>query len=246
MVPRQAYPPSHHHAHLTRTISPAEACSQLSDFLSKSQSEPYLHPGSVLSATGVTYAPTSGPRGGLAIHHLGRIAAGLRGDNLAAETQEELDAQFGDSSSHEQLKAGDDAVLDELITETERKQKRESKRKRQHDDIEEWAVESSSQAGVPEIESFANTPMHHSDWQDQEDYEQQQQALVGEVGERGGAPAVKQNGAVPAVVEHDEDGDIAMDTPKTNTHKAARRAAKKAKRLQEKREKIAEVQREKG
>ena len=146
------------------------------------------------------------------------------------------------------MPVGDDTRLDKLIADTEREKKR-GKKKRKRDEVEEWAEETSSQiaAEMPrEIESFAATPLHQSDWQDQEDYELSQRPLEGEVGEREGAPVVKQNGALPEVVEHDEDGEVVEKTkkPKTAEEKAAKKAAKKARKEEERRKKARE--KEKG
>jgi hypothetical protein len=231
MVPRIALPPTHPHPHLTKSLSPSDAEQALSTFLDKTQHQPWLHPDSYLSTTGVTFSATSGPIGGLAIHHLRRIAAGLRGENLAQETKEELDQKFG---AHDQIAEGDDARLDALIEKSEERRGRKRKR------IEVWAEDTSSQmgeVGPQEIESFANTPMHNPDldneWRDKAEWEQEQDILEGEVGEREGAPVVKQNGHVPEVVEHDDHGNV------KGISKEARKAAKKARRLEEKREKAA-------
>lgn len=233
MVPRTSYPPTHHHNALTKSLSPAEAQTQLAAFLEKTSTQPHLHPDSLLSSTGITYSAHSGPSGGLAIHHLRRIEAGLRGENLVQETEEELKAQFAGEEE------GDDERLNDSIARTEQKQRKESKKRKRVAEIQDWAEDTSSQADltVPgrEIESFAHTPLHESDWQDQEEYELQQRPLEGEVGEREGAPVEQQGGAAPRVVEQAGEGarkkELSMD------EKKARKEAKKARKRSMKGEK---------
>lgn len=250
MVPRPPPPPVHHHASLTETLSPSSARDSLDTYLAASSTKPYLHPDSLLSSTGITFSATSGATGGLALHHLRRIEAGLRGERLVAETREELDRLFGDGAEDEENR---DERLDGLIAETAARNrealegsglKRKRKGGQDREDIEQWANETSSingGAGQQELESFANTPMHVSDWQDQEQYELQQEMLEGEVGERDGAPVVKQNGIVPEVTGHDAQGREVTGGAKTEAEKEARRAAKKQRREEERRKKAAEM-----
>ena len=180
------------------------------------------------------------------------------------ESQEDLDALFGaegDDGDARGKGEGDDERLDALIAETERKGGRRERKKRKREEIEEWA-ETSSQAAPGadehsplqrEIESFATTPMHQpfwqqegewqqegDQWQDQEDYGLAQRPLEGEVGEREGAPVVRQNGAVPRVEEHDEEGRVREGMTKPKEDKEARKAAKKARKEKEKRKVIKE------
>nr|POE63388.1 hypothetical protein CFP56_04291 [Quercus suber] len=169
MSPPTCYPPYRIHAHSTRALTPSAAEDSLSSYLSKTEKHAYLHPDSQLSTTGIDYAAQSGPTGGLVIHHLRRIAAGLRGENLAAETEEEL-ARFGGGLAETALPDGDDARVDTLIG------REESKRKRKGDEIEAWAEEAGDAGGLADGEQ----------WQDKQEYERQQEVLEGEVGERGG------------------------------------------------------------
>ena len=158
---------------------------------------------------------------------------------MLKETEEEL-ARFAEV----ELPEGDDARLDAVIGKSGEGGKGagglKRKRERSMQDINDWAEESSSRAaGAPqqELESFANTPMHVQDWREQEEYERGQSVLEGEVGEREGAPVVRQNGALPAVVTEGEDGDGAVRKPKTAAEREARKAAKKAKRTEAKKAK---------
>ncbi len=232
MVPQPPPPPVHHHPSLTAPLSPASAAAALSTFLESSSTKPHLHPDSLLRSTAIEFSAVSGPTGGIALHHLRRIEAGLRGERLVAETAEELEKLFGDGGS------GDER-LDGLIDETNARIWGDGKkRKRGRDEIEQWANDTSSLAGYgdnngarapQELESFANTPMHVSDWQDQEEYELQQGTIMGEVGERG-AHVVKQGGIVPELLTHDGQGNAEAE-------KQAKREAKKRRKLEERQSK---------
>ncbi len=199
-----------HHSHLTRALSASDVAEKLADYITRSREHPYLHPDSYLSSAGVSFSVTSGPKGGLALHHLGRIEAGLRGESLKLASKEDLRAQFGVEDEDEELQSSDDRALDHAIGNTMRK-------KRKQKEVQEWVAQSESEGygdGVPrEVESFANTPMHTPfEWQDQQEYELQQTMLEGELGERDGAPVVKQNGIEPGLLLHDSDGNLRRGT----------------------------------
>nr|XP_023926531.1 uncharacterized protein LOC112037951 [Quercus suber] len=206
MSPPTCYPPHRIHTHLTRALTPFAAQDALSNYLSQTEKHAYLHPDSQLSTTSIDYAAQSGPTGGLVIHHLRRIAAGLRGENLAAETEEEL-AQFSGGllggAAETALLEGDDARMDVSV------EKHGNRQKRKGDEIEEWAERASDAGGFADKEQ----------WQDKQEYERQQEILDGEVGERGGTDARSDGNGVAAAPPVD---------------KAARKAAKKAKLKEEK------------
>lgn len=219
MVPKQSYPPMRSHPHLTKRLTPAEAQQRLAAFLKRTETQPHLHPDAQLSANGIRFAAQSGPKGGLALHHLRRIEAGLRGENLVAETAEELAQEFGG----EELPEGDDSRLDDAIEGKKAKRKRE--------DIGAWAEESSEAAfGANQEEDEGRS----ADWEDKDEYELRQRGVTGEVGEREGAPAVRQNGAPPAVKK------VKASHGGGEADKAAKRAAKKERRKAEKGERARE------
>ncbi|KAK4540299.1 hypothetical protein LTR36_009611 [Oleoguttula mirabilis] len=232
MVPKSAYPPTHPHPALTHALPPSAAQIALAAYLAKSQTNPHLHPDALLSTSGITYSAQSGPTGGLALHHLKRIVAGLRGENLIAESADEL-AQFGGAEA-DTLPAGDDARVDGVIDGHAINTPRKGVLKRRRDtedEVAQWAAaaQSSEAAGF----GFGEVDAAQDDWQDQEAYEHAQRPLTGDVGERTAAHVVRQNGAPPAIthVEDEErygggEGGAAL----TEADKAARRAAKKAKR----------------
>ena len=234
MVPRTSYPPAVHHQTLTKQLPPSAAQTQLSAFLSKTTTSPHLHPDSLLSTTGITYSAHSGPSGGLAIHHLRRIEAGLRGENLIPDTDEELKRL----NCEEDEGDGDDEKLDESIAQSERKRLKESKKRKRTAEIQDWAEDTSSQADLSgpgkELESFAqNTPVHESEWEEQGEWEAKQRPMEGEVGERDGAPLERQNlGGPPEVRDGGGGGEGRREL--TDKEKKARKEAKKKRRLEEK------------
>lgn len=115
-------PPKYRHASIK--ITPKQAQENLVAFLAKTPSQPHLHPDAILSQDGIKFPAQSGPQGGLAIHHLRRIEAGLRGENLLAESKEELRALFSDEP---QLPTGNDDRLDGLIERSIEKSTKRSK-----------------------------------------------------------------------------------------------------------------------
>lgn len=216
MPSKTSLPPTFHHPHLESSITPSRALESVSAFLRKSERQPYLHPDCTLSRRGITFSAESGQTGGPAISILRRIEVGLKGESLPFEDVEEANAELAQADDAEaELPAGDDSRLDALLS---RASGKGAKRKRS--EIEQWA-ETSSNAALPlaggeedaegqqvlELESFANTPMHASDWQAQEEYEREQRPWEGEVGEREGAPATKQNGRIPEVEVKDDSGE---------------------------------------
>lgn len=129
MATRTAYPPMHP---LTpKTLPPSTAQTHLSTFLSQTKSKPHLHPDALLSSTGIQFSAHSGPQGGLALHHLQRIEAGLRGENLVLETQEELEAVFGEEMRAAGTLRGDDSRVDKVI-------EKGGKRARSQERVEGW------------------------------------------------------------------------------------------------------------
>lgn len=127
------------------------------------------------------------------MHHLQRIEAGLRGENLVQETQEELEAVFGEEMRAAGTLRGDDKRLDATI-------ERVSKRSKSQERVREW--------------------------EDGTEFAQQQEITEGEVGDREGADVVQQGGEPPAIEQHEGKVDA-----------AARKAAKKQRRLDELRKK---------
>ena len=263
----RVWPPLKEFTHL-RQILPAEAAQPaLADYISRSQTNAYLHPDSYLTNAGIIFSLETGPNGGIALHHLKRIEAGLRGEDLAQESREELERLFPGSQSRRYHYAFDD-----LLHRTARKERRDGgekgRRKRKHREIADWADHTSEQvmyAGIyPEIESFVNTPipvhLHDEEeerlnqreqdgWMDKEEFDLQQEVLTAAdaIGNEG-APVSKQNGVYPGVIQHDSEGNAINGTEEngkqelTREEKRARKEGKKARKEERKREKAAKAQ----
>ena len=188
MASRAVYPPTQHPTG-PQILDPTAAQTQLSAFLSQTRTKAHLHPDALLSSTGIQFSANSGPTGGLALHHLQRIEAGLRGENLVQETQEELEAVFGEEMRAAGTLRGDDRRVDATI-------ERVSKRSKSQERVREW--------------------------EDGAEFAQQQEITEGEVGDREDAHVVQQGGAPPEIEQHGGKVDA-----------AARKAAKKQRRLAE-------------
>lgn len=225
---RAVYPPAHVPS-APITLTPSAAESLLSTYLSQTPHKAHLHPDALLSSTGIQFSANSGPKGGLAIHHLTRIAAGLRGENLVQETQEELEAQFA-----AELGAG--GLDDDVVERTGA-----SKRSRSMERVREWDDRSAQAVGAAVDAEF------EAEGEDQRSFDLKQEVLEGDVGDRDGAPVVERNAVVPEIKMHDEEEQRpAVKKIKTEPSegggqmdKAAKKAAKKARRDAEKREREA-------
>jgi hypothetical protein len=57
----------------------------LQTYLTNSESHPHLHPDALVTPTGITFSSHGGPTGGVLMHNLRRVAAGLRGEFLEPE-----------------------------------------------------------------------------------------------------------------------------------------------------------------
>ncbi|KAF2876541.1 hypothetical protein BDV95DRAFT_229127 [Massariosphaeria phaeospora] len=88
----ETLPPCRQLADTPSSLENAEAL--LSTFLTESESHPHLHPDAVLTPTGAAFSSHGGPTGGMVMHSLRRVAAGLRGEYLEPEVAEaDLHAQ---------------------------------------------------------------------------------------------------------------------------------------------------------
>ncbi|KAF3005819.1 hypothetical protein E8E13_008146 [Curvularia kusanoi] len=92
MVP-DAPPP--HRLISSKPVSTADASTILQTYISHSEAHPHLHPDALITPTGVTFSSHGGPTGGVVMHNLRRIAAGLRGEYLEPEPTPEPEAEEG-------------------------------------------------------------------------------------------------------------------------------------------------------
>ncbi|KAF3032520.1 hypothetical protein E8E12_000901 [Didymella heteroderae] len=90
MVP-DAPPP--HRLVSSTPVDVATASTMLQDYLTNSEAHPHLHPDALITPTGVTFSSHGGPTGGVVMHNLRRIAAGLRGEFLEPEPTPEPEEQ---------------------------------------------------------------------------------------------------------------------------------------------------------
>ncbi|KAM0722023.1 hypothetical protein Q7P37_002949 [Cladosporium fusiforme] len=171
MASRTAYPPMQTPVG-PRPLDPAAAQTQLAAFLAQTRTKAHLHPDALLSSTGIQFSAHSGPNGGLALHHLARIDAGLRGENLVQETQEELEAVFGEEMRAAGTLRGDDGKVDAAIEKASGSSS-SSKRSRSQERVKEW--------------------------EDGAEFAQAREVEEGEVGDRGAN--VGMQGGEPPVVE---------------------------------------------
>lgn len=240
MAPRRTrgpaiYPPIHSHTSRTTHLSLEEAQPLVAKYIQKSQKHPHYHPDSFLDPDGVQYGPKSGRNGGIVIHYLRRLEAGMRGEHLPLESREELQVKFGeDEVDGLMLPTSDDTRLDETIRATAKKERKSIlKRKRNGEDVLAWAEES-SQAGAPSSSQAEGA--QEGDLQSQEEFEREQDEEVGEIGGEEGAPVSRQNGSKPFIVTHDAKGKVQVpQTNGKNISNAERKAAKKLRKKEEKR-----------
>ncbi|KAI9750822.1 MAG: hypothetical protein M1815_001576 [Lichina confinis] len=88
------YPASVHHS--SRSVDPDEALKLLQAYITASETKAWLHPDAILSERGPRIAGTM--EGGLTMHNLRRVEAGLRGERLGVEGAYPFDQHGWDSA----------------------------------------------------------------------------------------------------------------------------------------------------
>lgn len=74
------------HRHVSsQPVSLENASAILDKYLLNSATYPHLHPDALITPSGTTFSAQSGPIGGVVMHNLRRVAAGLKGDYLEPE-----------------------------------------------------------------------------------------------------------------------------------------------------------------
>jgi len=113
--------PLHVHVTPSRPISTDAALANIQSYLNLTTTEAYLHPDVIFTSSGPT-ASTSLTTGGLVLHQLRRVEAGLRGEYIAVELAdlERMRSRSGTPilSGNDALPASSDARLDRLIAGT--------------------------------------------------------------------------------------------------------------------------------
>lgn len=87
----EALPPYRHIS--SKPISLTAASTLLDTYITNSETHPHLHPDALITPSGVTFSSHGGPSGGVIMHNLRRVAAGLRGEYLEPEATPEPEEQ---------------------------------------------------------------------------------------------------------------------------------------------------------
>ncbi|KAL6709712.1 hypothetical protein ACN47E_001140 [Coniothyrium glycines] len=90
----------------SQAISVDAASSILETYLHNSESHPHLHPDALITPTGVTFSSHGGPMGGVVMHNLRRVAAGLRGEYLEPEATPEPEGDGDDAAFEKKGRKG--------------------------------------------------------------------------------------------------------------------------------------------
>lgn len=217
-----AYPP-HRHRHTTH-ILPSTAVSLLSAYLVASTQDASLHPNALLSESGPKAAASTsssksrgagaGSRGGLVLHNLRRVEAGLRGEYLGAGAE----VGFRRGLLEGENEGGEDDER-RLSTSLRNGGVREAN----------TAAAASTRGGLEEGEG-------EFEWQDREEFEREQ-VVVG-----GGALGEKEMEVERRDREVDEVEVPRVKETKSSGDKEERKRRKKEKRKKEKKE--AEIKRQ--
>ena len=89
------------HRHISsQSISIQEASAILDKYLANSQTHPHLHPDALITPSGTSFSAQGGPTGGVVLHNLRRVAAGLRGDYLEPEPTPEPEGEDQDQQQN--------------------------------------------------------------------------------------------------------------------------------------------------
>jgi len=204
MVP-DTLPP---HRLLTTTHIPTETASSiLQTYILNSESHAHLHPDALIKASKVVFSAHGGPTGGVVMHNLRRVAAGLRGEYLEPEATPEPE-ETATTGEGVEVSAAVGAQGKSGKIARPKKSMKPTGTKMTFEDEEGPSVEETANEG----------------WMDKETYELEEGAVdeVGELGER--SNFVASGGAVPEVEATDEG---AGSKRKAAQDKEARKKAKK-------------------
>lgn len=139
-----AFPPTVLHTETLKAITIYDAQKFVSKYLKDSEHKPHLHPDARLEPKGVSLSTLGGRKGGVILHQLRRVEAGLRGEVLQPEPGAgHQNSAVGDDN---QIPFSQDAALDALIAaanqemeEEEDSSKTAAGKKRKAEDLEgEW------------------------------------------------------------------------------------------------------------
>jgi len=253
-----AIPPTTVHPYTRRPLAFSTCQNQIVTYLSRAIDEPHLHPDSVLQSYGPTHSAAGGKAGGIIFHYLKRIEAGLRGEVLRPDPKVivvEDGMVFGaEEPDRRQLPEGSDAKVDAMIEkqsggdggrkrkagemeELEMVEVEESPRKKYAEGTKVDTARAVSKKATRETENLEGMDVTVGGKVggdvgvlDLDEYDRQQNEVVGDIGDRD--HFVQSGGSVPTVQDTTMAG-------KSKADKEARKAAKKAKRTEDKKRKEA-------
>ncbi|KAF2015902.1 hypothetical protein BU24DRAFT_187484 [Aaosphaeria arxii CBS 175.79] len=102
----ETLPPYRHVS--SNPIGNEDAAEMLATFIKNSEIHPHLHPDALITPTGVQFGSHGGPSGGVVMHNLRRVAAGLRGEHLEPEPSPEPEERNGQDGRKNKRKVFDD------------------------------------------------------------------------------------------------------------------------------------------
>lgn len=102
----------------SKSIPIEDASSMLEKYLSNSEVHPHLHPDALITPSGTTFSAQGGPTGGVVMHNLRRVAAGLKGNYLEPEPTPEPEGDdrntgVNDTQDQSKTKQGADTAVEE-------------------------------------------------------------------------------------------------------------------------------------
>ncbi|MCJ1309153.1 hypothetical protein MMC25_002808 [Agyrium rufum] len=244
------FPP--HKIHTSHPISATDALILVSAYLSASTTEAYLHPNARFGDDGNIETGIAGSAsGGLVLHNLRRVEAGLRGEHLAADLEFAAFGRNGDGVLGEMLQGrverdgdGDGAAV------KKRKMKVGAEERIEQEELDRMgpgAVRADERRGgggegKEDGDGDGDVEMGQEGWQDKEEYEREQEIEEGEIGARNNAlDATDISGGGEQGVNGEVEGEIPQVTiPKSRRTLEKRKADKKMRKKDEKkrREKV--------
>ncbi|KAF4555324.1 Hypothetical protein D9617_2g052800 [Elsinoe fawcettii] len=241
-----SYPPIT--THRSTPLSPSAAQKRLERFVSSLPTAPHHHPDALITPSGVTFHPASGPNGNLQITNLRRILAGLRGENLSlspddllalellarkgARGQGDGDGAAGFDGEVLRRRLGGGVGLSGIGPSRDRGVRSDGTpvrgvlKKRKSGEVD-GSQESVSADALARRDGRRESDIEmEEEGMDMEEWNERQQEVEGEVGERS-MPVVREGGEEPVVREMGEEREGKAMGGLTKADKERRKAEKK-------------------
>lgn len=196
--------------HSSQRLSHRQAYDHLSSFLEEADTNPAYRPDAVLTSHGPT-ASGVGSHSNLTLNHLHRILKGIAGERIGG-----VDFNYGQGPPRKRRKVDGQVEMNSSPPETQNGQKDSEKVMGAEDE------DGADQAAIVGQET--------GDWQDKEDFEHAQVDETQDLRERDMADAGTVDGTLEAVEVGSTTGGL------SKADKMARKAAKQARRKQEKKD----------